>query len=75
MAQKSLAMLPVATGQGIVPRPNWLARVLTMFDVRRTRIELARLDDSQLHDIGLTRDQVQAELERPVWDVPANWRR
>nr|WP_111298126.1 DUF1127 domain-containing protein [Paracoccus saliphilus] len=75
MATKSTALLRVVTGRGIVPRPSWIERLLTVFDVQRTRIDLARLSDDQLRDIGLTRDQVEAEIARPVWDVPANWRR
>lgn len=74
MAQKSKAMLRVVTGQGIIPRPNWLERILTMFDVRKARIDLSRLSDDQLRDIGLTRDDVRAELEKPLWNAPAYWR-
>lgn len=74
MAQKSKAMLRVVTGQGIIPRPNWLERILTMFDVRKARIDLSRLSDDQLRDIGLTREDVRAELEKPLWDVPTHWR-
>lgn len=39
MTQKN-ALLRVVTGHGILPRPWWVERVLTMFDVRRTRIDL-----------------------------------
>lgn len=74
MAQKSAAMLRVVTGQGIVPRPGWIERILTMFDVRKTRIDLSRLTDEQLRDVGLTRDDVETELARPIWDVPPHWR-
>ncbi|MGZ3216971.1 DUF1127 domain-containing protein [Paracoccus sp. T5] len=75
MTTKSTALLRVVIGRGIVPRPSWIERLLTVFDVQRTRIDLARLGDDQLRDIGLTRDQVEAEIARPVWDVPTNWRR
>ena len=75
MTTKSTALLRVVTGRGIVPRPSWIERLLTVFDVQRTRIDLARLGYDQLRDIGLTRDQVEAEIARPVWDVPTNWRR
>lgn len=75
MTTRSTAMLRVVTGQGLIPRPRLLERLLTMFDVQRTRIDLSRLDDDRLRDIGLTREQVEAELSSPVWDVPANWRR
>lgn len=71
MTTRSSAMLRVVTGHGIVPRTRWLERLLTILDVRRTRIDLARLSDDQLRDIGLTRPQVEAEIARPLWDVPA----
>ena len=70
MSTKSTAMLRVVTGQGIVPRPNWLERILTAFDMRKTRIDLSKLDDDQLRDVGLTREQVEAEINRPIWDAP-----
>jgi uncharacterized protein YjiS (DUF1127 family) len=28
---------------------------------------LLELDDRQLHDIGLTRDQARAEAHKPLW--------
>ena len=70
MAQNSAAMLRVVTGQGIIPRPNWLERILTAFDVRKTRIDLSKLTDEQLADVGLTRDQVDHEIQRSMWDAP-----
>ena len=42
--------------------------------IRRQRKALARLDDAQLADIGLSRAQARAEGARPFWDVPASWR-
>lgn len=69
------ALRRVVTGHGILPRPGWLERILTMFDVRRTRLDLDRLTDAQLRDIGLTREDVEQEMRRPLWDVPAHWRR
>ena len=42
--------------------------------VLRQRRALARLDDAALTDMGLTRADVEQEIKRPVWDVPANWR-
>lgn len=73
MAKKSTAMLRVVTGQGIIPRPRWVERILTMFDTRRTRIDLSKLTDDQLRDVGLTRMDVEAELARPIWDAPGHW--
>lgn len=70
MAQRSAAMLRVVTGQGIVPRPNWLERILTAFDIRKTRIDLSKLTDEQLADVGLSRAQVDAEIQRSMWDAP-----
>ncbi|MBK4217104.1 DUF1127 domain-containing protein [Paracoccus caeni] len=75
MAYKSTAALSTATHVGILPRQSWLKRIITMFDVRKTRLDLAHLSDEQLRDIGVTREQVETELQRPVWDVPNNWRR
>ena len=37
MTTRTSAMLRVATGQGLIPRPRLLERLLTMFDVQRTR--------------------------------------
>ncbi|MBU3058884.1 DUF1127 domain-containing protein [Pseudomonas indica] len=34
-----------------------------------TRHALARLDDAQLRDIGLTRQEALAEVYRPVWQL------
>lgn len=34
---------------------------------RRTRKALLQLDDHRLDDIGLTRDEAQAEARRPFW--------
>lgn len=75
MTVRSQALLRVVTGHGIVPRASWLERILTMFDVRRTRIDLSHLSEQHLRDIGLTREDVEAEMNRPLWDVPAHWRR
>lgn len=44
-------------------------------NVRSQRSRLALLDDHALADIGLSRAQALSEARRPLWDVPANWRR
>ena len=41
----------------------------------RQRRALARLEDAALIDLGLTRREAQIEANRPLWDVPATWRR
>ncbi|MDR9394453.1 DUF1127 domain-containing protein [Roseovarius sp. SYSU LYC5161] len=38
--------------------------------VRRERRALARLPDSALRDLGLTRAEARAEARRDFWDVP-----
>lgn len=52
-----------------------LARFLALLGLRRERRRLALLDSHMLRDIGLSRDEALREAERPVWDVPAHWRR
>lgn len=45
------------------------------FAAWRQRRHLARLDDAALTDIGVTRAEALREADRPLWDVPAAWRR
>jgi uncharacterized protein YjiS (DUF1127 family) len=42
--------------------------------LHRQRCALAALDDRLLDDVGLTRDQAEAEVNAPLWDAPAHWR-
>lgn len=42
-------------------------------NVWRSRRALARLDSRALRDVGLTRDDVQREANKVIWDVPASW--
>ena len=60
------------------PRPlhgtPHLRRLLALFAARRERRRLADMSDHLLKDIGLTREQAEAEASRHLWDVPANWR-
>ena len=39
----------------------------------RSRRALADLSDSQLFDVGLTREDVQPEIKRPFWADRAPW--
>ncbi len=55
-----------------------LARPLRLFSlafqvlgVLRQRRRLAELSDHQLVDIGITREEAQAEAARPIWDLPS----
>lgn len=75
MPRHSAAMPHALAGRGASPRPGWGARILTLLNLRRSRIDLGHLSDEQLHDIGLTHEDVREELARPIWDVPRNWRR
>ena len=47
-----------------------LRRLRAMYRVRRQRRALAQLDPWLLDDLGLSSAAVQAELRRPLWDVP-----
>lgn len=58
---------PVARGHN---RPS-LMSLLTLW---RSRQALARLDATQLQDIGLTAKEAKAEADRLPWDVPAHWK-
>ena len=50
----------------------FLARAL---EARRQRRQLEHLSDDALCDLGLTRQDVSNEIAKPIWDVPAQWRR
>ena len=52
-----------------------LARLFDVLAVRRSRQSLAAMDDHMLRDIGLTREQANAEADRTAWDVSPTWRR
>ncbi|WP_136684999.1 DUF1127 domain-containing protein [Falsirhodobacter xinxiangensis] len=67
MVAKSLSRPAPAPGL----RGLW-RRLLLAHQARRQRIKLSQLDDARLADIGLTRNQAEAEAAR--WDVPTNWR-
>jgi uncharacterized protein YjiS (DUF1127 family) len=56
-------------------RKGVLSRLFDMLALRRSRRSLTMLDDHLLRDIGLTRDQAQAEADRAAWDVAPRWRR
>jgi len=48
-------------------------RLFNFETLRKERLELRSLSDSQLKDIGITPDQARKEADRPAWDVPSNW--
>lgn len=47
-----------------------LARILRWYQLYRQRRELLSLSDATLHDLGLSRADIQQEAERPFWDDP-----
>ncbi len=46
-----------------------------LYTLYLTRKSLKDLDDHILDDIGVTREQAQAEARRSPWDAPSNWLR
>lgn len=67
-------MLRTSTSRGAVPslhdepvRQHLKAAAKLWLRRSRTRRALATLNDQQLRDIGLTRDDVSQEVARPFW--------
>jgi uncharacterized protein YjiS (DUF1127 family) len=48
--------------------------LLNALAVWRSRRALARLDDRALDDIGVSAHRAEIEANKPIWDVPTNWR-
>ncbi|MCH2167231.1 MAG: DUF1127 domain-containing protein [Oceanicola sp.] len=48
--------------------------LLRMGALARQRRALARLDAATLRDLGLSAADVDREVARPFWDIPAYWR-
>lgn len=60
------------------PQSLWsrvFGNLAAMATLARHRKALEKLDPRLLRDIGLTSEEAQAELSRPIWDVPSHWRR
>lgn len=53
--------------------PSRRMALFSLFDLARERRALARMDDARLSDLGLSREDAQAEAKRPLWDVPSHW--
>jgi len=51
------------------------ANLADLIGLHLQRRALSRLDAPALRDIGVSREEAEAEAARPVWDVPAHWRR
>ena len=65
----SARRLPTHGGQGP------LAWVSAMLGTWRQRHALEQLDDHMLQDIGVSREEADTEIRRPIWDVPGHWLR
>ncbi len=46
--------------------------LMTAFKVMRERTALSQMTEDELADIGLSVEQANREVARPIWDVPAN---
>lgn len=62
----------IAASHGRARRGLWgmISKIIRLSHQRRA---LSTLSDAQLSDIGLSRDEAQAEARRPFWDAPENW--
>jgi uncharacterized protein YjiS (DUF1127 family) len=49
-------------------------RILSLLALHRQRRSLGKLDARLLADVGLSQTEANTEMERPLWDVPPNWR-
>lgn len=57
------------------PKPRGLLSFLLGVDCHyRNRRQMTRLDAHLRRDAGLDDRGVEAELTRPVWDIPAWWK-
>jgi uncharacterized protein YjiS (DUF1127 family) len=61
----------IGSGRREMRTSHLFGRLATMFETvrrrHRERADLARLDDRDLHDVGLTRSVVAYELNKPLW--------
>jgi uncharacterized protein YjiS (DUF1127 family) len=46
---------------------DFAAYVFSILSRRQQRRDLRELDDRQLHDVGITRAQVERESRKPFW--------
>ena len=53
---------------------GFVATVLSLLSLQKSRHDLSKLDAHMLNDIGLTNYEAECEGKRPIWDVPTNWR-
>ncbi|MCE4053981.1 DUF1127 domain-containing protein [Pseudomonas sp. Au-Pse12] len=68
-AQKGYLLIHKRPFQGLSLRSLW-RHVSRWHAVAQERRMLASLSDSALHDLGLSRADVEREVIRPFWDDP-----
>ncbi|MCG7519286.1 DUF1127 domain-containing protein [Ruegeria sp. Ofav3-42] len=69
-------MTQIALKQHCKPQRRFsLSSLWGALALQRQRQSLARLDDRALEDIGITREQAEAEAARFVWDAPDFWQK
>lgn len=69
-------MTQIAIKQHCKPQRRFLLSSLQdAFSLLRQRQTLAKLDDRALEDIGITREQAEAEASRSIWDAPDFWQK
>jgi uncharacterized protein YjiS (DUF1127 family) len=67
-------ILPLARPLAALRLSRLRALIAGRIALARSRRGLRRLDDHLLRDIGLTRQEAEAEATRAVWDAPSHWR-
>lgn len=55
-------------------RPARSIGLMGLLGLRRQRQQLANMTPEQLADIGITAEAAEAEANRPLWEIPSNWR-
>ncbi|MEM9969634.1 MAG: DUF1127 domain-containing protein [Pseudomonadota bacterium] len=60
--------------RGTQPRKGFARFIFSILRLGKSRQDLRKLDDHLLRDLGITREEAKKEADRPIWDVPANWR-
>ncbi len=69
----SISNYPVRSVSIRMPHPmRWFSVAIQALGVLRQRRQLTTMSNSQLTDIGITREQAMIEAARPFWDLPAN---
>jgi len=74
MTIHSLIRLDTAYGHTKTTSTSLGQRLRNLFALRKQRLDLAKLDDRLLDDVGLNRSIAAAEAKRPIWDAPSTWR-